>query len=356
MRTLRRYLTLQLVGGWVMVFAVLAALFGLLSMINELERIGGYYTLADAAFYVGLSLPQQLLELVPVSVLLGTLLVLSSLEKSSELTIISAAGVRLGSLLNTLTVPTLLLMALLWAAPQYVTAPLHRIAEMDRITIRGSVNELPGRAVWSRDGSRYVHLGRMHEEYVPGDIDIYEFNPDGQLTRAIRAHHAEVGEDRRWVLKGVRAKLLENGQLVTRELPELVVEGLWSRQELPTLSLSAASMTPRALYDYSHYLQRTGQRWQPHALAFWKMVTLPLVAAAMILLATPLGARLGASRDSSVGMRLGLGALIGIFFYLGSQIIFALGLIFNLEPWLTSLIPIALVLAAAILLLLRMRW
>ena len=83
MRTLRRYLTINLVSGWLMVFAVLTALFGLLSLINELERVDDHYSVLNAAFYVSFTLPQQLLELVPVSVLLGTLMALANLEKTN---------------------------------------------------------------------------------------------------------------------------------------------------------------------------------------------------------------------------------------------------------------------------------
>jgi lipopolysaccharide export system permease protein len=354
MKTLRRYLAINLVSGWLMVFSVLTALFGLLSLISELERVGDQYSVFNAAFFVGLSLPQQLLELVPVSVLLGTLMALANLDKTNELTIISAAGVRLRSVLAALLIPTLILMVSLWVAAEYVTAPMHQMAETERNTIRG--NSKSSKAVWSRDGSRYVHLGRMREKNVPGDIDIYQFDDNGQLESAIHAHHAQVLPDRHWLLKGVKVKQLEEGKMVTRNMAELEVSNLWSQGELPTLALSSESMSLTALYEYSQYLQRTGQHYQAHELSLWKKISLPLATAAMVLLATPLGVRLGGSRDNSVGLRLGIGALIGIFFYLGSQIIFALGLIMNLQAWVTSLIPVVAVSIIALILLLRARW
>ena len=111
---------------------------------------------------------------------------LANLDKTNELTIISAAGVRLRSVLAALLIPTLILMVSLWVAAEYVTAPMHQMAETERNTIRG--NSKSSKAVWSRDGSRYVHLGRMREKNVPGDIDIYQFDDNGQLESAIHAH------------------------------------------------------------------------------------------------------------------------------------------------------------------------
>ena len=51
---------------------------------------------------------------------------------------------------------------------------------------------IPDGGVWSRNGRRYIHLGKMHKGGIPGDIDLYEFDEEGKLLRALHARTAQV--------------------------------------------------------------------------------------------------------------------------------------------------------------------
>ena len=83
---------------------------------------------------------------------------------------------------------------------------------------------------------------------------------------------------------------------------------------------------------------------------------MPLTVWAMVLLATPLSASVTAGRDRSYGVNIGIGAIVGILFYLGSQIIFSLGQLLNWSIPLVALLPTLVILACALMLLRRMRW
>lgn len=76
----------------------------------------------------------------------------------------------------------------------------------------------------------------------------------------------------------------------------------------------------------------------------------------MVLLATPIAASLGSRRSSNFGVNLGIGALVGILFYLGAQIIYALGQLLSLSVPVVAFLPTVIVFLAALLLLRRMRW
>ncbi|MCB1732632.1 MAG: hypothetical protein KDI21_19345, partial [Halieaceae bacterium] len=72
--------------------------------------------------------------------------------------------------------------------------------------------------------------------------------------------------------------------------------------------------------------------------------------------ATPISANLGARRNRSFGLDIALGALVGILFYLGAQIIFALGQLLGLNIPLVALTPTLIILLWALFLLHRMNW
>ncbi len=357
MAILQRYLAGKVIRGWFMVFLVLAAVFGLLGFIQELDRVNADYDATAVVEYTLLTLPQQILGLAPVIALLGTIIALASLDKTNELTVIRSAGMPLRRFLGAIAVPTLALMALLWLSVEFITAPLHQQGEELRYTLRNVNSEvIPDGGVWSKSGKRYIHLGKMLQGYVPGDIDLYEFGDNGELLLTLHASKAIVSPDRRWTFVDVRKKELVDGKLHTTREPELEIANLWSPQELPSLTLTYESMSLTVLHRYSQYLRKTGRSYQQYLSAFWQKLVMPLTVAAMVLLATPVSVSLGSGRNTSFGIKMGIGAVVGILFYLGTQIVFALGLLLHLSIPMVSLVPTVIVTLCAGILLARMRW
>jgi lipopolysaccharide export system permease protein len=354
---LQRYLATNLVKGWLAVLLVLGTVFGLVNLIQELDHIRFNYDATQVVRFVLMSLPQRLMDLAPVIALLGTIFALAGLDRSNELAIISCAGVPVRQLLGALALPTVLLVGLLWGSMEFVTAPLHQNAEQQRTLMRARNTELiPNGGVWSRQGNRYIHVRRMLEENVPGDISLYEFNDRGELQRALHAQQAQVDRNRRWLFQRVKEKVFVDGHPQTRWLAELEIANLWAASELPTLSLSSDSMPLSVLYGYSQYLRDNGQPYENHLNAFWQKIAMPLTVAAMVLLATPISASLGSRRERNFGVSMGIGALVGILFYLGAQIVFAVGRIMQWHGLLVAVLPATLVACCAVFLIYRMRW
>jgi lipopolysaccharide export system permease protein len=196
----------------------------------------------------------------------------------------------------------------------------------------------------------------MHEGNVPGQIRLYEFGEDTQLLRALRARKAEVSADRTWLFKGVREKRLVDGRLVTRHHRELKIGNLWAPDELPTLALPSKSMSLSVLYRYAQFRADNELPPEKYLSTFWQRLLMPLTVGAMVLLATPISANLSAGRDRSFGISLAIGAIVGILFYLGAQIVFALGQLMELSIPLVAVLPAALVTLCAAVMLKRMNW
>lgn len=354
---LQRYIGLNVSKGWVLVMVVLGAIFGLISFTQELDHTEAQYNTLAVARYTLLILPNQLVSLAPVIALLGTIVALSSLDRFNELTIVSCTGFSPTQLLSTLALPTVLLMAGLWISMEYITPQLQQSAGQERQRLRdGGAVWLPDGGVWSTDGHSYIHLTIMSEDNVPGGISLFEFDDSNELVRAMRANSAIVREDRTWVFQSVKEKILMNGQLQNRTHDALEIANLWSRDELPTLSLPVDSMNLSLLYRYSQYRETNGQPIEKYMNAFWQKLMMPVTVCAMVLLGTVISARVTAGRDRSLGVSIGIGAALGILFYLGAQIIFSLGQLLQWNIPLVALLPTLITLVTALLLLRSMRW
>jgi lipopolysaccharide export system permease protein len=354
---LQRYIGVSMIKGWLLVMLVLGAVFGLISFTQELDHTSSTYNTLAVARYTLFVLPNQLVSLAPVIALLGSIVALANLDRYNELTIVSCTGFPPSRLIGVLAIPTVLLMAGLWICMEYVTPQLQQAAEQERTRLReGDSRRIPHGGVWSTDGRRYLHLVEMSGDNVPGIVSLFTFDESGQLVRALRAKTAEVSKDRRWLFQDVREKVLVNGQLETLMHKELEIANLWSSDELPTLSLRRDSMSLSVLYRYSQYLASNGQPTTKYLNSFWQNLLMPLTVCAMVLLATPISASVTAGRDRSYGINIGIGAAVGIIFYLGAQIIFSLGQLLQWSIPLVALLPTLVILACALLLLRHMRW
>lgn len=355
MRILRGYLTRHMVAGWLMATAILAILLMLVRLIDELDRVTSRYTTTEAMLYVTFTLPQQLIMLAPVIVLIGTLTAFARLEQANEMTMVRGSGLDKSRFLRLLAVPFLVLALTLWGAMEWVTPPLHQLGEEIRSDARGNNSLEPGQSLWSRSDNTFFRVGRLKTGKPPRDIDIYVFSEDKQLLRAIHAVRAEPLGERRWRLHKTLERRWEGGVMTIRQPAELTMDGLWSQDELDRLLLSLDSMSTSVLREYHSYLTRSGQASEAPAMAFWNRLLLPLTTVTMGLLALGLGVKPG-SRRSGMGRQLATGALIGVLFYLGSQVVLALGQIFHLPAPATAAFPLACILAAAVLLVYRLRW
>lgn len=354
---LSRYIGWNLVKGWLITAVVLASVFGLIGLIEELDRVKYNYTAWEAARYSLYMLPNQLVELTPVIALLGSIIALANLDRYNELTIVSCTGFSRGQLLRAMAVPTFILMLLLWALMEYVTPQLQQNAEQAKSHLRFSEEGiLPGGGLWSTDGQRYIHIVQLSENVQPGLISLFEFNQQGQLTRVLKADNAEIGDDRNWRFREVWEKKLIDGELRSARHAELEVANLWERDELSTLPFLRDSMNLSVLYEYTQYLARNSQPVDRHLHLFWQRALMPLTVLAMVLLATPISASVTAGRDRSFGLNIGIGAVVGIIFYLAAQVIFALGQILHWNIPLVAALPALIIFACAMLLLHRMRW
>lgn len=354
---LQRYIGVSLIKGWLLVMVVLGSIFGLISFTEELGRTHGNYNALAVARYTLLTLPNLLVNLAPVIALLGSIVALSNLDRYNELTIISCTGFPRGKLLRAVAMPAVLLMALLWLCMEYVTPQLQQSAEQQRQLLRdGGSGWIPRGGVWSTDGLRYIHLRIITEDNVPKHISLFEFDDSGQLVRALQAKSAVVSKDRRWLFQKVKEKILVDGVLETRRHKELEIANLWSPDELPTISLRSDNMNLSVLYSYSQYLAGNGQPMGKFLNAFWQRLLMPLTVFAMVLLATPISASVTAGRDRSYGVNIGIGAVVGILFYLGTQIIFSLGQLLQWSIPMVAVLPAAIIMACALVLMRRMRW
>ena len=344
MKRLDRYIEASTFRSLVLVVSGLTALFSLLEFVDQLRDVGqGHYRVTDAFLFVLLTVPSRLLQLMPVSLLLGSLFALGNLSNASELIAMQAVGLserRIVSWVLKLAVP---IVVFLFLIAEFVIPTAQRLAQADRMSHLSTETSIEdGNGFWAENDQQYLNVRYVDYGNIPRDIYIYAFTDGGELKSFIHADSATI-DDRLWQLSGVVRTELGGPEVKTEHLDRLTWPSFLRSHQVQLLILPADSMPPIELYRYIRDLKREGQQVARLEQAFWTKVSIPLSMAAMVLVATPFV--FGPPRARSAGQRITIGAAVGIVFSLIQQLSSLIGLLLDLNPAFAALSPSALLLA-----------
>ena len=352
MASVDRYVGAAALKTSLLVAAALTALFSLFEFVEQLALVGhGHYGLLDALIYVALTTPARLVQVTPVSMLLGSLLALGALGRHSELTALRSLGLSerriIGSVIR-LAVPVVLVLFLL---AEYVIPPAQRTAKEERSSALTSLATVRGEgSFWAQNGTEYLNVQQFDYGNVPRNITIYSFDRNGELTRFIHADRADIGADGHWLLSGVLVKQVRADQISARRLARLSWPSFMSARQTELLILPPASMPPIELYRYTRDLERRHERATRYEQEVWSKVSIPLSIVAMIMIAAPFV--FAPPRSHNTGRYVALGAGIGIVFSLVQQIANRLDLLLDWNPAALALAPSLSLMAVAVTLFL----
>src|ERR1041384_1997842 len=160
MNLLDRYVIRALLGGVFVVVTVLVALGALFLFANQQDDIGvGTYTALDAFWFVLLNLPQQVYELMPISVMIGALVGLGTLARGSELTVMRAAGISVWRIAGSVAMAGALLIFLAVICGEFLAPPLQQMATRQKAISKFATISYAGRGgSWVRDGDLLINV------------------------------------------------------------------------------------------------------------------------------------------------------------------------------------------------------
>ena len=350
-----RYVQLTTARAFALVAVTLAGLFSLLEFVEQLASVGqGHYHVRDAFIYVALTAPSRLMQVTPISILLGALLALGALARNAELTAMLSLGVPERMVVGSVLLLTLPVAAALFVMAEYVIPPAQQSAHERRET---ALSDSPGfhqpDRIWAHGDREYLHASGFARKGEPAGIDIYDFGTDGALLQLIHAERAVVQPDGTWLLQDVSRKQVQGEAFRTQRLASLPWHSFVSPRQLRLLSLPIDSIPPTVLYAqvFSHGRQQDTTRYDEE---FWAKASIPLSVVAMIMISAPFV--FGRVRTQSTGQRLAYGVGFGIVFSLVQQIIDHLGLLLRVSPAATAAGPSLAVIALAVYLLRDVYW
>eukprot|EP01031_Cornospumella_fuschlensis_P019203 gene19203-23527_t len=156
MKTIRRLIYGEVLASIALVALGFLALFFFFDLVDELRWVGRAgedgYQLSHALLFVVLSIPSHLYELLPITVLIGTIFVMARLAQSSEFTIMRAASMSTRMAIGMLFKIGVVIVAVAFVFGELIVPRTSPLAEKVRLTAQGAAVSAEFRSgLWTRD-------------------------------------------------------------------------------------------------------------------------------------------------------------------------------------------------------------
>jgi lipopolysaccharide export system permease protein len=344
-----RYIMQRFLAGIFPVLFLLIALFSFMALAEELEDVGlGDFTLPDALMVVFLTTPKRIVELLPVTALLGGLLGLGAMANNRELIAIRTSGLSKRRIALTVSMLAVILGVCITILQFYVVPGFEREAAHLRGQSLQDTEADPDSsgAFWTRNDGFFIHVNEVRFDRTLVDIEIYSMDDRGRLSQLLQAVSADYAGDDNWLLNGVLHSKLESAQVKESFQNSLLWSNLLSAEQASVLMLPLQALAPHDLVRTIKNLKHNQLDTHSYEIVLWQQVSLLPGLLAMALLSLPF--LLGSVRAVSAGQRVMIGGLIGIGFYLIQQLSGHLAGILGMNPAVVILTPPFILLGIAI--------
>lgn len=355
--TLSFYIARQFLGGIGITLFALGILLFMFDMV-ELSRRAASKPEANLAIVVQLAflhLPYMIQRVIPYAFLIGVMLVLARLTRTSELVVTRASGTSVWQILF----PGILLSLLAGTFTVALFNPLAasflwRYEQVEARYIEGKVSDLAvsSSGLWLRQADDYgesvIHAQRITEpELTLHDVMIFRYRGKHEFVGRLDAETAQLKRGY-WLLRDVLLtgpdKIAERrGQY--RFATELTVSQIHDNFASPeTLSFWE-------IPNFVALLERAGFSSLKHRVHWHSVLAGPALLSGMVLIGAAFSLRLSA-RNGGGGWLIALGIAAGLLLYAFSDVVLALGVASNIPAPLAGWAPgvMALLLGAAMLL------
>ncbi|WP_227428968.1 LPS export ABC transporter permease LptG [Psychrobacter sp. I-STPA6b] len=360
-------------------FAILGAIIALwglqiiFSYLAELEDVSDSYTYWQALQYIGYRSPQFLVQFIPTGALLGAVVGLGLLANKSELVVMRAAGVSIYRIVLWVLQPALLFVLLSLAINQFVLPQSNHLAnqiqEPDTAllakvsgywTVQNHIDDATGEPV----SSDIVFIDYADVSGNIGEVKRWHLDKDNNLTAVSKASGGQYlteqtqtaqGADTRvlyqWQLQDVQqiSLLAPQADITMENINDVPIANLQSTPQdtiaLPIAPSSVYLLTRRPtslsltqLYDYYRYSQSQGVRSLEHELLFWQKLLSPFSILSLVIVACSFV--FGSLRTHSLGLRIVVALLFGLFFSYLQDLSGFVALATGVSPLLMVILPI----------------
>ena len=325
--------------GFSLAITVLLGINLLLVFAAELKNIGSHeYTISVLFNYVIYLIPQNILDIFPYALLIGSMISFGSMAYHSEFVAINSHGIGIKKIIylvvfQTFIISTILTITINLIAPKYS----NEAQSLKNISLNKA---LSNKSLWFKSSDYIVNVNKIITDKRLENIVIYNIR-DGSLTSVISAEKGFYNQQ--WTFSNVEIHDTSLNKVSTEESYFLKSDDFVPSEILKSQFNKKRYISIQDLYRNINYHNIAGIPYENHKVIFWKKVLLPFSCCILVFIGLPF--LFTSMRSTNQSQRLIFGVLFGITYFVLTSIITNLSLILGVPALLSVLISMVLFIA-----------
>jgi lipopolysaccharide export system permease protein len=219
-----------------------------------------------------------------------------------------------------------------WVAPVAEETAERGLAQ----ALHRGVREQKEYGVWMRDGAYFVHVGEVLPDLSIRRVAIYDFERSSRLRGQLFAESGRY-ENGRWVLGNVAESTFDGGGVHVSVATTRDWHAGIAPDTLAVFAVKPESLSIWHLRRYVEHLARNRQETERYDFAFWNKLATPFATAVMMVFALPFA--FANLRSGGVGLRMLLGIVTGLVFFVLTRGAGQVGLLYNVPAVVSAWLP-----------------
>lgn len=349
MKTVRRMILTEVVAAVGLTTLAFLALFSFIDFVDELRSVNTAgpdgYQVRHALSYVGTLAIVSLYELLPITVLIGSVFVMARLARNSEFTVLRTSGMGPWRALRTMLSLGLLFTLVTFAVGDFLVPMADRAGQFLKAKYLHEIT-VGQTGAWLRekqdDRAFWVNVGALQPDGGMRRIRIIEFDGAGKLVSTSEAARGEFADENAWLLHDVRRTVFTPSPDSTAAASSSELAQYRWPTTLTSAMAAVALIKPDRmpiidLFQFMRHLEANDQASQRYEIELWRKVFYPLSCLVMVVLALPFAYL--HFRSGNITGYVFIGVLVGISFFLLNNVFGFIGNLRNWEPWLAAAAP-----------------
>jgi lipopolysaccharide export system permease protein len=349
MKTVRRMIFGEVLAAVALTTVAFLALFSFIDLVDELRSVNtagqdGYQIRHALAFVATLAV-SSLYELLPITVLIGSVFVMARMAQNSEFTVLRTSGLDPWRALRTMLGLGLVFTLVTFAVGDFLVPVADRAGQFLKAKYLREIT-VGQTGAWLRekqgDHSFWVNVGALQPDGGMRRIRVIEFDGAGKLVSTSQAARGEFAGNDAWLLHDVQRTEFAPGpggqtQVRSTETTQFQWPTTLTSEMAAVALLKPDRMPILDLFQFMRHLEANDQASQRYEIELWRKVFYPLSCLVMVVLALPFAYL--HFRSSGISTFVFIGVMTGISFFLLNNLFGHFGNLRNWWPWLAAAAP-----------------
>ncbi len=327
------YMLKKYLLGFVLAITVLLGINLLVMLISELKNVGNHdYTLTILFTYILYLIPQNILDVFPYALLIGSMASFGSMAYHSEFIALNSHGVGIKRTMSIVIIQTFLIAVVLTVITNSI-APKY---SNDAQTLKNiSLNKgLSDKTIWFKSKDYIVNVKRIITDVRLENIVIYNLS-NGELSNTLTAEEGKFINNK-WEFSNVKFHNLLTNEITQKDHYDLSAMNFIPFEILKSQFNKKRYISIQDLYRNINFHNKMAIPYENHKVVFWKKILLPFSCCIIVFVGLPfLFTRM---RSTNQSKRLIFGVLFGITYFVITSIITNMAVIIGLPAFLSVII------------------